>query len=112
VDATLGQKLHNIGIGQTETQIPAHGEGDDVVGEAIAAEGRGRAWCLASPAGAATGELTAGPIVPGLRELVSLALLTLHAAPPLPRRQATAYRTSARPNETHLRPLPPLNPLS
>jgi len=103
VDATLGQKLHNIGIGQTETQIPAHGEGDDVVGEAIAAEGRGRAWCLASPAGAATGELTAGPIVPGLRELVSLALLTLHAAPPLPvvRLQHTApQHAPTKPSQT------------
>jgi len=39
VDAPFGQQLHTIGVGQPEPQIPAHGEGHDVIGEAIAAEG-------------------------------------------------------------------------
>ncbi len=39
----FGQQVHKVSVEQPETQIPAHGERDDVVGKAIAAEGRGGA---------------------------------------------------------------------
>jgi hypothetical protein len=40
-DAPLGQPLGEIGLAEAEAQIPADGQRDDLVREAVAAEGRG-----------------------------------------------------------------------
>jgi len=100
VDTPFGQKLRAIGVGQTETQLPAHGERDEVVGEAIPVEGRGRAIGLTAGEGYALVDLPACAVASGLDELLLRAPLAPHAGLPLPPRQATAYPISARPNDT------------
>ncbi len=86
LDAPCGQEFHKVGIGQTETRAPAHSEGDYVIGEAIAAEGRGGAVGLRAVTGRTLVDLPACSVAPGL----------------LPPHQATAYPISARPKRTLL----------
>jgi len=40
VDAPFSQQFHDVGVGQTDAEIPAHGKSTDVVGEAVTTEGR------------------------------------------------------------------------
>jgi len=90
MDAAFGQKFHNIRVRQAETKIPPHGKGDDVVGEAVATEGRDRARRLPPPARPALVHLPARAVAPGLDERLLRAPLAPHAAPPLCSHQATA----------------------
>jgi len=100
MNAALGQEFRDVSVRQAEAQIPTHGEGNDVVGEAIAAEGRGGAVRLPSTTCCALVHLPARAVPAGLDELLPRTPLTPHAALPLSPHQATAYPISAGPNDT------------
>jgi hypothetical protein len=68
LDATLGEQLLDIAVGQAEAQVPADGEHDDVGWEAEAGKGRSRKRGWASAAASHSGSLAASTRSPGMQQ--------------------------------------------
>ena len=100
MDAAFGEQGGDVGIRDAQPQVPAHGEGDHIIGKLEATEGRGGARREAVAAGAAAVLLPAGAILARLGELLAPTLIALHRALPVHHHQGGAYGRSARPNST------------
>jgi hypothetical protein len=99
------QPRGRVGIAQGIAQIPAHGEGDEVVWEPIAGHPPGQGGAstgrAASSARPAPIELALLPIPSRRGAVLTPASITLHLYPCCHYR-GTVYFTSAQPNETGL----------
>jgi hypothetical protein len=85
VHTAFGQEDHDIRIGQAHPEIPAHGDGDAGIGEAKAAEGRGRTLGEAMATWATVLLLTPGTIASRFGHLVPATPVALHCLlPPFP----------------------------
>ena len=98
-DAPLGQQLGDLDVAQAIAEVPAHREGDDVVREPVAAEGRAGPRGHPSAAPGAAIELAADPVPPGLGEPLARAPIAPHARlRPRSSGHSVAHLTTSRTN--------------
>ncbi len=80
-DSSFREQFDHVHVAQAVTELPTHGERDDVVEKALATEGRARSGGAAPPAMPTAVELVPPPIRSCLGALLAPASIALHHSP-------------------------------